>query len=98
MGGRLRLYVKPVRRGGKHGVGVFVMDNGGGIKPEVRSRIFEPFFTTKGQKGTGLGLWVARDLVLKHAGFIQVRSSVCPGRTGSCFFVFFPSTASKVRR
>jgi PAS domain S-box-containing protein len=96
-GGRLRLYVKPTRHGGKQGVGIFVMDNGAGIKPEVRSRIFEPFFTTKGQKGTGLGLWVARDLVLKHSGFIQVRSSVTPGCSGSCFFVFFPLLAGKER-
>jgi signal transduction histidine kinase len=30
------------------------------------SRIFEPFFTTKGHKGTGLELWISREIVERH--------------------------------
>ena len=50
------------------------------MPPEIRERIFDPFFTTKpvGQ-GTGLGLDIARRLVLRHRGEIEVDSR--PGHT-----------------
>jgi signal transduction histidine kinase len=59
---------------------VRVIDNGPGIPPDVRDQIFDPFFTTKpvGQ-GTGLGLDIARRLVRRHDGEIEVDSR--PGRT-----------------
>ncbi|HUO59425.1 MAG TPA: ATP-binding protein [Candidatus Acidoferrales bacterium] len=53
---------------------LLVSDTGSGVLPEHRSKIFEPFFTTKGEKGTGLGLWVTRDIVEKHGGKIQLRT------------------------
>src|SRR5216684_3026573 len=81
-----RDWANPTRRG----VRVFIADNGPGISRENRRRIFEPFFTTKGEKGTGLGLWVASGIVDKHGGWIRVRSSTQPGRSGTCFAVFFP--------
>jgi PAS domain S-box-containing protein len=54
---------------------IFVRDNGAGIPPENLSRIFDPFFTTKPDVGTGIGLWVAKDLVEKSGGHITVESS-----------------------
>jgi signal transduction histidine kinase len=59
---------------------VRVSDNGAGIPLDLRNRIFDPFFTTKpvGQ-GTGLGLDIARRLVRKHEGDIEVESEA--GRT-----------------
>jgi len=59
---------------------VSVEDDGPGLPPELRERVFDPFFTTKpvGQ-GTGLGLDIARRVVLKHHGAIDVDSR--PGRT-----------------
>lgn len=58
-----------------------IIDNGPGIPEAVRSRIFEPFFTTKGVgAGTGLGLDIARRIVVKrHGGSIRVTSQ--PGET-----------------
>ncbi len=58
--------VAAVRQG--HSVVVRVVDDGPGLPPEIRERIFDPFFTTKpvGQ-GTGLGLDIARRLVLAPA-------------------------------
>jgi signal transduction histidine kinase len=62
---------------------VRVVDDGPGMSPEIRERIFDPFFTTKpvGQ-GTGLGLDIARRVVAKHQGQIEVDSR--PGRTQFC--------------
>jgi signal transduction histidine kinase len=59
---------------------VRVIDDGPGIPQDVRDQIFDPFFTTKpvGQ-GTGLGLDIARRLVRRHDGDIEVDSR--PGRT-----------------
>ena len=93
-GGTLGLHVLSSRDWGnptRRGVRVFIADNGPGISGENRRRIFEPFFTTKGEKGTGLGLWVASGIVDKHGGWIRVRSSTQPGRSGTCFSVFFPA-------
>lgn len=56
-----------------------VEDTGSGISPGIRERLFEPFFSTKGTLGTGLGLWVTRNLVDRHKGHIEIDSE--PGRT-----------------
>jgi PAS domain S-box-containing protein len=67
---------------------VEIEDSGQGIPEESQSRIFDPFFTTKGPgKGTGLGLNISRNLVVrKHQGQISVKS--VPGST--CFSVRLP--------
>ncbi len=63
-----------------------------GIGPENLNRIFEPFFTTKKDTGTGLGLWVSRELIEKHGGHLGVRSSVAGRRTGTVFSLFLPGS------
>ena len=72
-------------------VRISVADSGHGVSPELRSRIFEPFFTTKTTTGTGLGLWVTREIVDKHCGSIRIRSSQKPGRSGTVFSVYLPT-------
>lgn len=82
--------------GDASGVRVEITDSGPGIPPETLSRIFEPFFTTKeAGKGTGLGLEIAKRIVLRHRGTIEVTSepaatrfivslpTVQPGRDGA---------------
>jgi len=60
-----------------------VRDTGAGISPEVIDKIFQPFFTTKPEdKGTGLGLPVAREIVKSYGGTLVVDSQ--PG-TGTAF-------------
>lgn len=74
--------------GDDQGVRVAVQDTGTGIPPENLERIFEPGFTTKGSRvGMGLGLLIARQVVDRHGGAIDVRST--PGR-GSTFTVDLP--------
>ncbi len=67
---------------------VEIADNGTGIPDDIQFRVFEPFFTTKGVgKGTGLGLDIARRIVVqRHKGDIQFFSQ--PGNT--CFQVRLP--------
>jgi two-component system CheB/CheR fusion protein len=92
-GGTIKLRVTDGRKWAnpeQRGVRVIVADNGTGIPPVSQSKIFEPFFTTKGEKGTGLGLWVARGIVEKYRGQIRLRSSDRPGRSGTCFALFLP--------
>ncbi len=59
---------------------VTVTDNGSGISEMTISKIFDPFFTTKDPgKGTGLGMSIAREIIQKHGGSIEVRSEVGKG-------------------
>jgi PAS domain S-box-containing protein len=81
------------RDSGLAGVRVVVADTGCGIDPGNLDRIFEPFFTTKKDTGTGLGLWVSRELIEKHGGHLGVRSSIAGRRTGTVFSVFLPGSA-----
>ena len=58
---------------GEDRVEIRIRDNGGGISPEIKDRIFNPFFTTKPPgEGTGLGLSLSYDIIVKqHAGSIE---------------------------
>jgi signal transduction histidine kinase len=78
-GGHVRL-----EAGARDGrVMVKVIDDGKGIPPEVLKQIFDPFFTTKEiGKGVGLGLDIARRIVHRHRGAIDVTSG--PGGTEFC--------------
>ena len=70
---------------------IVIADTGSGITPEHRKKLFEPFYTTKQDVGTGLGLWVSREIVRKHGGSITLRSSVIPGHSGTVFSIFLPA-------
>jgi signal transduction histidine kinase len=74
---------------------VEIEDNGSGIASEHLAHIFEPFFTTKKDVGTGLGLWIAHDLVQKNQGHIRVTTRTDAGRSGTCFTVLFPVMANR---
>ncbi len=56
-----------------------VIDNGNGIPPTMTGHLFELFHSTKGNRGTGLGLAVARKIVQEHEGSISVKSSATEG-------------------
>jgi PAS domain S-box-containing protein len=70
---------------------LIIADDGPGIATEHRERIFEPFFSTKPEKGSGLGLWMARGIANKYGGTIRVRSTTRQGSSGTCVLVVMPS-------
>ena len=83
-GGRLIVATKELA---SRGIQITIADNGHGISPELKQRIFEPFYTTKGNLGTGLGLWVTKEVIEKHKGAIKVRSKP---NCGTVFMLFIP--------
>jgi len=64
-----------------------VIDNGAGIPPSMMNHMFELFHSTKGNRGTGIGLAVAKKIVEEHDGTISIKSA--PG-AGSTFTVRLP--------
>ena len=69
---------------------VSIHDNGMGIDPYIKARLFEPFFTTKEKHmGTGLGLWISKEIALKHEATISLESSTDPSSHGTTFTVTF---------
>jgi C4-dicarboxylate-specific signal transduction histidine kinase len=79
---------------GRRRVRITVADNGCGVGSATMQSIFEPFFTTKGMGGTGLGLWVCKQLVDRNGGSIRVRSSTNGERRGTTFSVMLPGDAA----
>lgn len=74
------------------GARITIGDNGSGMSREVQSSIFTPFFTTKKDIGTGLGLWVTKNIVEKQDGFIRVRSrNKVP--SGTVISIFLPDAS-----
>ena len=95
--GKVRIRVSAAKRwkDTELGVRLTVADSGPGIPPEARSQLFEPFFTTKKEVGTGLGLWICKNVVEKHQGSIRLRTSTTPGRSWTVFNVFLPLRAKQ---
>jgi PAS domain S-box-containing protein len=79
-------------------VRVTIADRGTGIDKGQIAHIFEPFFTTKRDVGTGLGLWVTKELVEKHGGKIALRSSTDPRYHGTVFAITLPENHTKRTR
>ena len=64
-----------------------ITDNGPGIDRKQHNRIFQLFNSSKGKRGTGIGLFVTRKVILKHGGSIRVNSS--PNQ-GAAFTIALP--------
>ena len=67
-----------------------IEDQGPGIPEEMMDRLFDPFFSTK-EEGTGLGLFVSRNIVQEQGGRIEVESDLGDGST---FIVVLPVSPS----
>ncbi len=89
MEGKGELAISTEKKNGN--VLVKIIDTGPGIPKEYLSKIYDPFFTTKEQgKGTGLGLNIVHQLVLKYGGKINVATREGEGTT---FSLTFPTSA-----
>jgi len=78
-------------------VEIRIRDNGIGIPPSVKEKMFNPFFTTKPPgEGTGLGLSLSYDIIVKqHAGLIDVDTK--PGEFTK-FRIILPRTAASIAK
>ncbi len=94
--GTIKVRISSSQREVAHGgtVRITVADNGKGIEAAVKPRIFEPMFTTKGDIGTGLGLWVSRQIITKHKGSIRVHSSTKGENRGTAFSIVLPFSSN----
>ena len=70
------------RLNGNHDVVVDVIDHGAGMEAETLRRLFEPFYTTK-EKGTGLGMAIAKKITELHRGDLKVTSKKGEGTTAT---------------
>jgi two-component system cell cycle sensor histidine kinase/response regulator CckA len=66
---------------------ISIRDEGTGIHPDYLKKVFDPYFTTK-QKGSGLGLALAFNIILKHGGHLTVTSQLGKGTTFTLFLPF----------
>jgi len=91
--GTIRVAAQSVEDAGRNAVEIIVEDDGPGIAPDHVDRIFEPFFTTKQDVGTGLGLWIAKEIIDRHGGRILVRPGNDGQSRGAKFTVRLPVPA-----
>jgi nitrogen fixation/metabolism regulation signal transduction histidine kinase len=69
----------------RNNVVIEITDNGSGVPDKLGRKIFVPFFTTK-ENGSGVGLALARQVMIAHGGFIRVSSNDSGGATFSLTF------------
>ena len=91
----VNIRVRQRRRDGHDGTLVTIHDRGAGIPKGIQEQMFDPFFTTKELKGSGLGLWVSKTLVLRHQGTLRFRTSTRDCGSGTTFQVFLPIVSLK---
>lgn len=89
-GGVLTVTTRNLLSEPQHGIEIVISDTGTGIEQKNLPRVFEPFFTTKGILGTGIGLWVAKQLVTRRGGQIAIASSTTPKSSGTTVTIFVP--------
>src|SRR6185437_6951636 len=93
-GGRLAVSTNHITKEDGDGLQVVIADTGHGIRRHNLAKVFEPFFTTKGNLGTGIGLWVARQLVERYGGQISISSSVEANDSGTTITIYLPFNGS----
>ncbi len=83
-------------RTGRSGLVLTVADTGSGMSPATQASLFQAFFTTKGSSGTGLGLWVSKEIIDRHLGRLHLRSSQNPAHHGTIFRLFLPQDGGRL--
>jgi PAS domain S-box-containing protein len=88
--GTILVSLECIEEPGSTVVQMLIEDDGIGVAEEHYDRIFEPFFTTKQDVGTGLGLWVTREILERYNGIISVGPRK-NGARGAAFSVMIPA-------
>lgn len=88
--GRITLSIRPSQAAEGCAAQIIIEDDGPGVAAEHFNRIFEPFFTTKKDVGTGLGLYITREIVERHGGSVAVLPATANGNTGAAFVLHLP--------
>ena len=88
-GGVLSLSVNDAKRAGD-GVMLTIQDDGVGISADSLPKVFDAFFTTRSTVGTGIGLFVTKQLVEGHGGQIEIESTNDAEKHGTIVRVFLP--------
>lgn len=96
-GGKLSISIARTMKLDGDGIQVIVGDTGSGIKGENLGQVFEPFFSTKKNLGTGIGLWIAKELVERHCGQISLSSSTDAEHSGTVVTIYLPFESSARR-
>jgi len=85
--GRIDIVTRRTKDGGVEAV---ISDDGPGVPADLQEKVFEPFFTTKREgEGTGLGLYLCRNIVSEFQGELNLLDSAA----GAAFSISFPSEA-----
>jgi PAS domain S-box-containing protein len=89
--GRIVLRTRPAMdwQSGQRGIRITVADSGTGMSAETQAKAFSAFFTTKADVGTGIGLWVTKNILERWGGAIRCRS-VQGQVSGTVMSVFLP--------
>jgi PAS domain S-box-containing protein len=91
--GTIGITLGSIEEAGNTMLHILVEDDGPGIPPESRPHLFEPFFTTKKDFGTGLGLWLTKEIVERHGGRIEVVPRA-DGEPGAAFSILLPVSSN----
>jgi signal transduction histidine kinase len=94
-GGTLSISISRTMKLDADGVQTIISDTGCGISRENLGKVFEPFFTTKGNLGTGIGLWVAKQIVERHGGQISISSTAESRESGTLVAIYLPFPVSE---
>jgi signal transduction histidine kinase len=89
-GSPVQVTLAPLAREGVPGIELAVTDAGPGYSPDAADKLFKPFFTTRAT-GTGLGLYVAQHIAMKHGGVVLAENLA---QGGARFSIWLPLTYS----
>jgi len=87
-GSPVQVTLAPLAREGVPGIELAVTDAGPGYSPDAADKLFKPFFTTRAT-GTGLGLYVAQHIAMKHGGVVLAENLA---QGGARFSIWLPLT------
>ena len=94
--GAIAVSTRSIAEGEGSTIEVVIADSGTGVSSADLEHIFEPFFTTKKDVGTGLGLWVTKEIVERHGGSIDVSpTNGLDGLQGAAFTLRLPCVSKE---